>query len=137
MKQEFSYGVIPLRIYRRQWQVLLVQHHAGHWAFPKGHGNPEESPDQTAKRELFEETGLKIKQFLSNESLVESYYFHKQKELIHKRVEYFIALVKGRIVIQEEEIRAYQWLSPEEALACLTFKEARMLCQQLIKIINN
>ena len=36
---------------------LLIQHQAGHWAFPKGHANPGESPAETARREFAEETG--------------------------------------------------------------------------------
>lgn len=44
-------------------RVLLVQRgpdgdHPGEWAFPGGHVEPGESPEQAARREAFEEVGL-------------------------------------------------------------------------------
>lgn len=40
-------------------KVLCVKgRSSGKWSFPKGHRNPEESPSQCARRELWEETGL-------------------------------------------------------------------------------
>lgn len=39
--------------------VLLVHHKAsGLWQFPGGHLDPNEAPDETAVREVFEETGV-------------------------------------------------------------------------------
>lgn len=51
MNQERSYGIIPLR-FKGKWEVFMVQLHAGHWGFPKGHGEPGEEALQTAEREL-------------------------------------------------------------------------------------
>lgn len=42
-----------------QKRVLCVKgRHSKKWSFPKGHRNPNESPNQCAIRELWEETGL-------------------------------------------------------------------------------
>lgn len=60
MKREVSYGIVPLRYMEGGWQILLIRHHAGHWTFPKGHADRGESPQQTAERELREETGLAV-----------------------------------------------------------------------------
>lgn len=39
-------------------RVLLVRYRSGAWAFPKGHLEPGETPEQTAVREVREETGV-------------------------------------------------------------------------------
>lgn len=136
MKNEKSYGIVPVRQWNGDWQVLLVQHHSGYWAFPKGHPEIGETAHETAVRELFEETGLKVVDFLSQESFAEHYFFRHNSELISKKVEYFVALVAGTLVLQEEEIQAYQWLSFEEAIQCMTFKEGKSLCQKVQEILK-
>lgn len=137
MKSEHSYGIVPVRKWRDQWQVLLVQHNSGHWAFPKGHAEENEIPSQTAERELFEETGLKVDSYLSTETFTEHYFFRRQRELISKKVEYFIALVSGKVILQEKEIQASQWLSPEEAVDRMTFKEGKYLGEQVKKNLHD
>jgi bis(5'-nucleosidyl)-tetraphosphatase len=130
MKYETSFGVIPLKVYRKEWRVLLIQHHAGHWAFPKGHAEMGESPQPAAERELHEETGLKVRTFLSPDPLSEHYFFSFQGERISKTVKYFLGLVQGAVVIQKLEIKASQWLSLPEACDKITFKEGKHVCLQ-------
>lgn len=136
MKKEHSYGIIPLRIRQHEWQILLVQHHAGHWAFPKGHANPDETPKQTAERELKEETGLTIRRFLSPDSLDESYFFTVDGQRISKTVHYFLALVEGDVAIQESEIKESQWTSLPQALDCITFNEGKRVCLQVSEFLK-
>jgi 8-oxo-dGTP pyrophosphatase MutT (NUDIX family) len=136
MKKENSYGIIPLIFSAGSWRVLLVQHHAGHWAFPKGHADRGESPQQTAERELLEETGLTFERYLSPEPLSESYIFTFRGERIYKTVYYFLALVSGKIVIQKHEIKASQWLSLPEAFKQITFNEGKRVCQQVMEFLK-
>lgn len=60
MKIKTGIGVI---IYK-SGQVLIGQrigsHGANTWSFPGGHLEEGEKPEATARRELFEETGLKV-----------------------------------------------------------------------------
>lgn len=130
MKHDHSFGIIPIILEQNQWKVLLVQHHSGHWAFPKGHPENHETPLESAERELFEETGLRVEKVLSTVALRENYFFRHQEQLINKKVDYFMALVEGKIVLQAEEIQASQWLSLEEAIVQMTFKEGKSLCLQ-------
>jgi bis(5'-nucleosidyl)-tetraphosphatase len=137
MKQDRSYGIIPLRKQQNKWEVLLIQHHAGHWAFPKGHAELNESPQQTAKRELLEETNLHVEQFLSLEPFNETYYFTFKGEKIHKQVNYYLALVVGEVKIQELEIQASRWITLENAEKFTTFSEGKKICQQVILFLAN
>lgn len=58
-KEDKSFGVIP--VFKNdggEYFFCLVKHRAGHWGFPKGHPDVDESEEETAKRELLEETGI-------------------------------------------------------------------------------
>lgn len=138
MKQDNSFGIIPLRLRDGQWEVLLVQHKSGSlwWAFPKGHAEANESPQQTAERELFEETGLTVVHYLSSIPLTETYIFTFKGERIFKTVQYFLGIVEGKVLIEESELEAARWMTLEEALAMITFKEGRRICQEVIDFID-
>ena len=58
MKQEKSCGAIILRKQNKTIETLLVKHTKGHWAFAKGHVEENETEEETALREIKEETGL-------------------------------------------------------------------------------
>lgn len=137
--KEESFGVIPLKHENGQWFVLLILHLGGrHWAFPKGRGNQGETPQESASRELLEETGLLVEKFLQEMPLTESYSFHRaQNEIVSKTVHYFPSIVKGELKLQEEEIRDAKWVPLKEAVKHLTFKEARWMCQELMNHLTD
>lgn len=136
MKKEYSFGIIPLRFFANEWQVLLVQHIAGHWSFPKGHVDEGELPRQTAERELLEETGLEVEQYVADDMLQETYFFKYQDVLIKKEVGYFIAVVKGDIKLQEEEVKAVEWLSLLDSLNRLNFSESKKMIHKTMQLIE-
>src|SRR3989304_7180649 len=131
-----SFGVVPLRQEKGQWQVLLILHKEGnHWGFPKGKCNAKESPFDAAKRELFEETGLMIVRLLQEEPFFEQYRFRRRHQIISKTVSYFPAVVRGELKLQPEEIRDGKWFTFQEALPKLTFQEARNILHAVINIV--
>jgi bis(5'-nucleosidyl)-tetraphosphatase len=126
-----SFGFIPVRQQDGQWQFLLVQHHAGHWAFPKGHAENNETDVEAARRELLEETGIAEVKLLEDISLSETYYFRRGQQTIAKTVRYFLGLVRsGEVRIQAAEIKAFRWVSYEEALGLITFSESRRIINE-------
>lgn len=135
MRKERSFGIIPLRRHHDDWEVLLVRHGKGHWAFPKGHAELRENPQETASRELFEETGLRVVRFLPFEPLEETYFFTWEKERIHKTVLYFLAEVEGEIRLQDDEISDHRWLSLDEAEKFVTFPEARRILRTVKELL--
>ncbi len=137
MVKDTSYGIIPLRKYRGKWQTLLVKHGKGHWAFPKGHPEEGEKPEQTAEREFTEETGLKVESFLDIPAQKEHYFFRAGSDLIEKTVIYFVATVSGEVVLQEAEISDFQWLALESAADLATFKETKRLCAEIHQLMKS
>ena len=60
MREEKSCGAIVFRCPADKLEVLLLKHRNGHWDFPKGHVEPGESEQETALREVREESGLTV-----------------------------------------------------------------------------
>ncbi|NJO79196.1 MAG: NUDIX domain-containing protein [Cyanobacteria bacterium RM1_2_2] len=67
--QDLSFGIVPLLQQNGEHLFLLVQHQAGHWSFPKGHAEADETPLQAACREFEEETGITDYQLLKRRLL--------------------------------------------------------------------
>lgn len=135
MHHSISCGIIPVRRKNNAWELLIVQLHAGHWGFPKGHVENNEELQVTAVRELLEETGLHIKAFLSDETFEENYCFTHQGQRIAKKVIYFLAEVEGDLVIQEEEIKAAKWVLLSESVKDVTFSPGKAICDRVNTIL--
>ena len=124
MPREISAGMI---LFRRtpEPHYLLLHYESGHWDFPKGHIESGEDPEETAKRELQEETGI------SEMRLVDGYkqtlrYFFRQKGIgIFKVVIFFLGeTTQSEIALSAEHV-GFDWLPYDAALARLTFKNSR------------
>ncbi len=136
MKQDESFGVIPLSKEKGYWEVFLIQHHrSGYWGFPKGHAETNETPQQAAFRELKEETNHELLHLLQQEPLMEQYTFMMDGKRVFKRVIYFIAEVSGKVKLQKQEIHDGKWLPLREAGAQVTHQEGRTLLAQVEKRI--
>jgi bis(5'-nucleosidyl)-tetraphosphatase len=117
-----AFGIIPILRNDAGYLFLLIQHHAGHWGFPKGHADPGESPLEAAGRELAEETGISDYHILDGMSFLERYSFSRHGKKFEKTVIYYPAFVHSTIVnYQKEEIKAYSWATFEMALSLLSF----------------
>ena len=137
MKHVESFGIIPIRREGEEYQVLLILHREGnHWGFPKGKADSGEEPVETACRELKEETNLDVKEIIHTPALEEHYQFQHKREQIFKLAQYFPAIVEGVLKCQEEEIRDARWFTFSEALEQLSFKGARHLLRETMRLLN-
>ncbi len=136
MKYEESFGIIPLRKNGNRWEVFLIQHNKGHyWGFPKGHAEGDETPIESAFRELKEETNLDPVDCLRIDPFVEQYQFTVRGERVSKRVSYFVAEVTGDVVLQSVEIQNGMWVSLDEASEMITHAEGRSILSQVATIL--
>lgn len=116
--EEKSCGAVIWRENDGRREYLLAKHNGGHWSFPKGHVEGNETEEETACREILEETGL-VAQVDTGFRHVVSYY---PKSGIIKDVIFFLATVSGGTQhAQEEEIAQLGWFSFEDAKARVTF----------------
>lgn len=129
MNKEKSCGAI---VYNDD-KVLLIKHNAGHIAFPKGHVEGNETEEETAYREILEETGLETK--IDNRfRYVISY---SPKPLIMKDVVYFTATVTGgKEKPQLEEVSEVMWMPMDRAMEMVTFDNDKKVLANALKYIN-
>ncbi len=124
MKYEKSCGAV---IFRKagDWCALLIRHTKGrHISFPKGHVEPGETESQTAEREVFEETGLRVR--VDRRFRAENRYNIRPDT--QKLVVIFAALTdQAEIVPQPEEIAEAFWLPVEQAAERLTYERDRRI----------
>ena len=130
MGRETSAGVI-LRRHLSRWEYLLLDY-GTHWDFPKGHIEPGEDPQTTARRELEEETGIQDAQFISGFTHSMRYFYRKAGEGMTKVVIYFLAETATGQVTLSHEHSGYAWLPYEEAMRRLTFRNARDLLAKAV-----
>lgn len=114
-------------------KYLLLRHaNGGHWSFPKGHLEGEESFREAAIRELEEETGLKPKEFVPGFREEINYSYSRDGKKRDKTVIYYLALVdpaNDEVTLSPEHID-YKWLPPGEAVPTLTYANDRELLKQ-------
>jgi bis(5'-nucleosidyl)-tetraphosphatase len=133
-----AFGIVPILKTGNTHQFLLIQHHAGHWGFPKGHADPGESTVQTARREFTEETGITEYTLLENITFTERYIFTRDSRQFSKTVIYYPAIAQSTFVsCQPEEIKNYAWLEYEPALTTLTFEGAQRVLTEVYQYLTS
>ena len=105
-----SCGVIPYRIRGRRREYLLLMQTNSSWSFPKGHMEAFESEEQTALRELREETGLTAELDTRLRCVSE----YRLSSLVRKQVVLFPGKVRGNVVPDPNEVRQYRWVAFRE-----------------------
>jgi 8-oxo-dGTP pyrophosphatase MutT (NUDIX family) len=125
---EKSCGIIPVKYHQGEFLYLLIQHHDGHWGFPKGHMEEGESFLETAVRELEEETGLTLDKIFLKRSFKERYQYHREGHRWSKMVVYYLGFVeRGSVKIQDKEIKNHAWLPFEKIIKKLPFIEIKKI----------
>jgi 8-oxo-dGTP pyrophosphatase MutT (NUDIX family) len=99
----------------------------GVWGLPKGTPDPGESLEETAVREVTEETGLQVR-IVDKVGVVE-YWFAREGIRFHKWVHhYLLEATGGNTEDHDVEYDRVEWRPADAALKTLTFKnEVEML----------
>ncbi|WP_426574073.1 NUDIX hydrolase [Aquihabitans sp. McL0605] len=106
-----------------QLEVLLVHRpRYDDWSFPKGKCDPGESFEQTAEREVLEETGLQVA--FGPELDEVRYRDHKGRS---KLVRYWAMTVTGGMFEPNDEVDEVRWLPADEAAALVSYGHDRQL----------
>ena len=134
--QDYSFGIIPLRKVEGRWQSFIVQQTNSYWSFPKGHAENDESQQQTAERELFEETGLQVVSYYPVEPLVVMYKGHA-KIIYQKEVTLFCAAVQGVVALCPVEVIQGHWIYVEDLSQFIVFDAIQPLLKELQDIVKN
>lgn len=135
MKKEKSCGAVVYRMGENGPEILLIKHkNGGHWAFPKGHVEKKETESETALREIWEETGLKVELDTKFRKMVT----YSPKPNVMKDVIYFAGEAKQENARpQPEEVLKISWKVPEEALELVTYATDREVLQEFLQYLNS
>lgn len=107
-------------VFNSEGKVLMI-HRRGSWDLPKGKMDPGETPEQTAVREVQEETGLK--QITLGEHLLDTWhtYEHKGNRILKTTHWYRMQTTDNQLVPQvEEDIEKAIWTDLDAFLAAPT-----------------
>ncbi|MEV5028643.1 NUDIX hydrolase [Paenibacillus sp. LPE1-1-1.1] len=115
MKEISAGGVVYRRTGEGKLQIQLIQDRYGKVSLPKGKMEAGETIEQTALREIVEETGLEGV-IIAPIDQIKYQYEHDAHGIVDKEVHYYLVeAVGGSLQAQVEEIRGVDWFEPQEA----------------------
>ena len=104
------------------------------WTLPKGTPKRDESTEETALREVTEETGLQVRITGPLDSI--QYVFVQSGRRIHKTVHYFLMEpIGGDLSRHDHEFDQVKWVGFDEAAHVLTFETERALVARAADVI--
>ena len=125
MNYEKSCGGIVYRKFHGNTEILLIKHiKSGYWSFPKGHVEPGETEDQTAIREIKEETDI--------DAVIEGDFreivTYSPRKDSRKDVVYFVARAKNyNFRPQPAEISDIRWVEIGQAHNLLAYDNDKLI----------
>lgn len=133
--QETSAGGVIIDVHEGRARVAIIarRNRAGRieWCLPKGHVEPGETLEQTAEREVAEETGI-IGRVLVTLGTVD-YWFSTPENRIHKMVHhYLLEATGGELTVEgdpDQEAIDAAWFPLDSVHEQLTFPNERRIAQ--------
>jgi 8-oxo-dGTP pyrophosphatase MutT (NUDIX family) len=105
------------------------------WTLPKGTPNPGETRQDTALREVREETGLHVSIVRPFDDI--AYTFVQRQTRIDKTVHYFLMVpTGGDLDLHDHEFDEVRWIGFDEAATLLTFETERTLVARAATAAN-
>lgn len=135
MNWERSCGAIVYTMKNGQPLFVIVQELAGAYSFPKGHMEGDETETETARREVFEEIGVRA-------DFIEGFYMQDayplaEKPGTSKRVTYFLSEIgEEALVARPGEIKRIQLLPYEKALGCFEHETTRKILAEAYRFVT-
>ncbi|WP_372662862.1 NUDIX hydrolase [Cohnella sp.] len=115
MKKEISAGGVVYRHRQGQLEIQLIEDRFGRMTLAKGKMEPGETIEQTALREIAEETGM-TGQISVPLTIISYVYEHAQLGRVQKEVHYYLVEANsGQLEAQIDEIKGVAWYAPLEA----------------------
>jgi 8-oxo-dGTP pyrophosphatase MutT (NUDIX family) len=143
MRRELSAGGVLVRRLRGRWHLAAIRpggKSAGVWALPKGRIAEGERPDDTALREVHEETGATGRLVCKLGDVRYAYTWEGERVL--KVVSFFLLRYgRGRLgdvpAEHAHEVAEVRWLPLDEAPRLLAYGGEREMAVQALAIVTS
>lgn len=125
-------------VYREDAGALLIalcgRTRTGTWNLPKGTPDDGETVEETALREVQEETGLEV-EIESQLGHIE-YWFTRESKRFHKLVHFFLMGERGgSFDLHDPEFDVIQWFPAVQAIRSLTFETEADIVRRAIEAL--
>lgn len=115
--------------------VLCGRRSESLWGLPKGTPDPGETIEQTALREVEEETGLQVR--IGERVGTIEYWFTAGGVRVHKRVHHWLMEpVGGDVSAHDHEFDDVEWLEIGEAKARATYENERRMIEEADRLLR-
>jgi 8-oxo-dGTP pyrophosphatase MutT (NUDIX family) len=119
--------------------AVILTHPEQRWQLPKGMIDAGETPEQAALREVREEAGIETEVIEPIDRT--EYWFIAQRDGVrrrfHKHVHWFLMrYIAGDVADHDHEVAEARWVSVDEALEKLVFKNEREIAQKAAEMIK-
>ena len=132
VRNAIAAGGVVLRERDGKREVVLTGRHSdGTWVFPKGTPDKGEEIEETAVREVQEETGLNVR--IVRPIGTTDYWFAAPGERVHKFVHFFLMEPTGGDVSEHDhEYDEVRWVAEDEARRLLSFDTNRDILERAL-----
>jgi 8-oxo-dGTP pyrophosphatase MutT (NUDIX family) len=131
-EQETSYGGVVVR--GGEVMVIIPRGRARVLGLPKGGRNGDETPEQTAAREVREETGVTVEVRARLGDV--RYSYRRGGRRIAKTVHFFLCdYVSGDTADHDHEVDDARWMPLEEARRRLSYPGERNMIERALSIL--
>ncbi|MBN1941258.1 MAG: NUDIX domain-containing protein [Candidatus Diapherotrites archaeon] len=136
--REKSVGAIVFTKKDFETNFLLLHYTTGHWDFPKGHVESNETEEETLWREFEEETGIAKEQTNLFPNFREriTYFYKKQEQAVFKEVIFYLVESKTDKVKLSPEHTEFLWLPFERAVKRATFENTREILKKAHSVLS-
>jgi 8-oxo-dGTP diphosphatase len=136
-RNEVSAGGVVYRRTENGLEVLICKDAGYHrWVLPKGLVNPGETFEQTAVREVREETGVRAR-LITALGDPEQYVYMARGVRVYKSVHYFLLEYEsGTTDDHDHEMEEVRWVSIEAAMQTLAYDGAKNVLRRAKALIE-
>lgn len=129
MAKEKSAGAVVFRRDKKTGKILyLILHYhfkGDYWDFSRGKMEKGEKEEETARREIKEETGLTDLKFIEGFREVTHWFYRWKGKNVYKEAVYFLAeSTESDVKISQEHID-FTWADFEDTMKVLTFNNTK------------
>lgn len=135
LQYEKSCGAVVFTHSNGGIKYVIIQSLEGYYGFPKGHMETGETEVETALREIYEETGLKV--HILDGFRCEDEHPIPSKPGVMKRIVYFAAEYEDQqLRHQPEELMSVKLMTFEEAMDAFQWESSRRILREVADFLT-